>query len=124
MAPEPLGLAADRAREEVSAVDREAFLPALALQQVENANEGDDTVITCDAGENRLFMTHHYQTRAPGTLLMPGIGAMGYAVPAALAGKLIHPGRQLLAITGDGGFSMSLNGLMTVGMLCVRKLMN
>lgn len=73
----------------------------------------DDALITCDAGENRLFMTHFFQTKGPGTLLMPGIGAMGYAVPAALAGKLVHPERQVIAVTGDGGFSMAMNGIMT-----------
>ena len=72
-----------------------------------------DALFTCDAGENRLFMTHYFQTKAPGTLLMPGIGAMGYAVPAALAGKLVFPRRQVIAVTGDGGFSMAINGLMT-----------
>jgi acetolactate synthase-1/2/3 large subunit len=73
----------------------------------------DDALITCDAGENRLFMTHFFQTKGPGTLLMPGIGAMGYAVPAALAGKLLSPDRQVIAVSGDGGFSMALNGIMT-----------
>jgi acetolactate synthase-1/2/3 large subunit len=34
-------------------------------------------------------------------------------VPAALAGKLVAPQRQVIAVTGDGGFSMALNGLMT-----------
>jgi acetolactate synthase-1/2/3 large subunit len=72
-----------------------------------------DALFTCDAGENRLFMTHYFQTKAPGTLLMPGIGAMGYAVPAALAGKLVFPERQVIAVTGDGGFSMAISGLMT-----------
>jgi acetolactate synthase-1/2/3 large subunit len=38
---------------------------------------------------------------------------MGYAVPAALAGKLVFPQRQVIAVTGDGGFSMAINGLMT-----------
>jgi acetolactate synthase-1/2/3 large subunit len=73
----------------------------------------DDALVTCDAGENRLFMTHFFQTKGPGTLLMPGIGAMGYAVPAALAGKLLYPDRQVIAVAGDGGFSMAMNGLMT-----------
>ena len=73
----------------------------------------EEALFTCDAGENRLFMVHYFQTRAPGTLLMPGIGAMGYAVPAALAAKLVSPQRQVIAVTGDGGFSMAINGLMT-----------
>ena len=73
----------------------------------------EGALITCDAGENRLFMTHFFQTKGPGTLLMPGIGAMGYAIPAALAGKLVDPDRQCIAVTGDGGFGMAMNGIMT-----------
>src|SRR5690606_3163913 len=73
----------------------------------------EDAILTCDAGENRLFMTHFFRTKGAGTLLMPGIGAMGYAIPAALAAKLVHPERQVIAVTGDGGLSMALNGLMT-----------
>jgi len=44
---------------------------------------------------------------------MPGIGAMGYAIPAALAAKLVYPERQVIAVSGDGGFGMAMNGLMT-----------
>ena len=74
----------------------------------------NDAIITCDAGENRIFMTHYYQTKGPGTFLQPaGVGGMGYALPAALAAKLIYPHRQVIAVSGDGGFAISLNGLMT-----------
>jgi acetolactate synthase-1/2/3 large subunit len=77
------------------------------------ANTDEDALFTCDAGENRLFMTHYFQTKAAGSLLMPGIGAMGYAVPAALAGKLVYPDRQVISVSGDGGFGMAINGIMT-----------
>jgi acetolactate synthase-1/2/3 large subunit len=74
----------------------------------------DDAIVTCDAGENRLFMTHWFQTLKAGTLLMPAsTGAMGYAVPAALAAKLAFPDRRVVAVNGDGGFPMAMNGLIT-----------
>jgi acetolactate synthase-1/2/3 large subunit len=73
----------------------------------------DDAMFTLDAGENRLFMVHYFQSKSAGSMLMPGIGAMGYAVPAALAAKLVHPQRQVISVSGDGGFSMALNGMMT-----------
>jgi acetolactate synthase-1/2/3 large subunit len=38
---------------------------------------------------------------------------MGYAVPAAMAARLAHPDRPVVAVCGDGGFSMSLQALMT-----------
>ena len=70
--------------------------------------------MTCDAGENRILMTHFYQTKAAGGFLQAaGSGPMGFAIPAALAAKLVHPDRPVVAVCGDGGFAMTMNGLMT-----------
>ena len=38
---------------------------------------------------------------------------MGYAVPSAIARKLLAPARPVAAFAGDGGFSMTMNGLLT-----------
>ncbi len=74
----------------------------------------DDAIVTCDAGENRIMMTHFYQTkRAEGFLQAAGSGPMGFAIPAALGAKLVHPDRPVVAVCGDGGFAMTMNGLMT-----------
>lgn len=74
----------------------------------------DDAIVTCDAGENRILMTHFYQNRAPnGFLQAAGAGPMGFGIPAALAAKLVHPERVVVAVCGDGGFAMTMNGLMT-----------
>jgi acetolactate synthase-1/2/3 large subunit len=74
----------------------------------------EDTVITCDAGENRLFMMHWFHTAAGGEYLQPAAGGgMGYAVPAAMAARLADPTRPVLAVCGDGGFAMSIHALMT-----------
>jgi acetolactate synthase-1/2/3 large subunit len=74
----------------------------------------DNAIVTCDAGENRIMMTHWYQTKqAGGFLQAAGSGPMGFAIPAALGAKLVHPERPAVAVCGDGGFSMTMNGLMT-----------
>lgn len=74
----------------------------------------DDAIVTGDAGENRLFMMHFFQTKGRMEYLQPAaVGGMGYAVPAALAAKLVHPGRPAVAVCGDGGFGIAMNGLMT-----------
>jgi acetolactate synthase-1/2/3 large subunit len=38
---------------------------------------------------------------------------MGFAIPAALGAKLVHPDRPIVAVCGDGGFAMTMNGLMS-----------
>ncbi|HEV2030104.1 MAG TPA: thiamine pyrophosphate-binding protein [Candidatus Dormibacteraeota bacterium] len=71
-------------------------------------------MVTADAGENRIFLAHHFQSKTPGSFLQPAaIGGMGYAIPAALALKLLNPERPVVAVCGDGGFAMSMYGLMT-----------
>jgi acetolactate synthase-1/2/3 large subunit len=73
-----------------------------------------DAVACCDAGENRLYMATHYRTGAVNGFLQPaGIGGMGFAIPAALGAKLAEPHRMAVAVCGDGGFAMAMNGLMT-----------
>jgi acetolactate synthase-1/2/3 large subunit len=89
------------------------ILPQRVIKELQNA-VANDAIVCCDAGENRIFMTHFFQTKGQGAFLQPaGVGGMGYALPAALATKLIHPQRQVIAVSGDGGFGIAMNGLMT-----------
>jgi acetolactate synthase-1/2/3 large subunit len=95
------------------ASDELPMLPQRVIAEIHKA-VSDDAFIASDAGENRLFMTHFFQTKGAGTFISPAaIGGMGYAIPAALTAKLIYPERQVLAICGDGGFAMAMNGLIT-----------
>jgi acetolactate synthase-1/2/3 large subunit len=74
-----------------------------------------NAIVTCDAGENRILMTHFYQTKAADSsfLQAAGSGPMGFGIPAALGAKIVHPERPVVAVCGDGGFGMTMNGLMT-----------
>jgi acetolactate synthase-1/2/3 large subunit len=99
-----------------SAVGRSEEVPILPQRAIAELGRAApaDAFFTCDAGENRLFMLHHFQTRAAGTFLQPAAsGGMGYAIPAALAAKVVHPDRAAVAVCGDGGFAMTMNGLLT-----------
>jgi acetolactate synthase-1/2/3 large subunit len=50
----------------------------------------------------------------PNTVLIAnGLAGMGFAVPAAIAAKLVHPGRNVVAVNGDGGFLMNCQELET-----------
>jgi acetolactate synthase I/II/III large subunit len=70
--------------------------------------------VVCDAGENRIFMTHFFRTARPGGFMQAaGAGPMGYAIPAAMGVKLLYPAENVIAVVGDGGFAMTMSGLMT-----------
>ena len=73
-----------------------------------------DTIATCDAGASRLLVVQKWQSYGPREFLTSnGLGSMGYAVPGALAARLVHRGRPVVAFTGDGGFLMAIAELQT-----------
>jgi acetolactate synthase-1/2/3 large subunit len=73
-----------------------------------------DTVFALDAGNNRTWMAHLYQSRQANTFFCPGgTAGMGWGLPASLALKLAYPDRPVVCVTGDGGYMMTVNALST-----------
>ncbi len=66
-----------------------------------------DAIITNGAGNYGIWLHRFYRYRRFGTQLAPTSGSMGYGVPAAIAAKLVHPGRTVIAFAGDGDFLMT-----------------
>src|SRR5690606_33125735 len=66
-----------------------------------------DAIIATDAGNASGWPQRFLQFGRPGRFLGPTSGAMGYAVPAAIAAAIVHPGRRVVGFAGDGAFMMS-----------------
>jgi acetolactate synthase-1/2/3 large subunit len=66
----------------------------------------DDALIANGAGNFTVWVHRYFRYRQPRTELAPTSGAMGYGVPAAIAGKLRYPDREVVAFAGDGCFLM------------------
>jgi len=73
----------------------------------------EDAVLTNGAGNYTVWCHRFYEFRRYGTQLAPCAGAMGYGIPAAVAAKLLHPGRIAVCVSGDGDFLMSGHELAT-----------
>jgi acetolactate synthase-1/2/3 large subunit len=73
----------------------------------------DDTVVANGAGNFAVWLHRFWRYTQVGTQLGPRGGAMGYALPAALAAKAVFPDRVVLAFTGDGDFLMTGQELAT-----------
>jgi acetolactate synthase I/II/III large subunit len=73
----------------------------------------DDAIVATDAGNFGLWLARYFRFRRPGTFLGPTSGAMGYALPAAIAAALVHRDRAVVAVAGDGGFAMTMAELET-----------
>ena len=73
------------------------------------------TIASCDAGASRLLVVQKWQAYGPREFLTSnGLGSMGYAVPGAMAARLAHPTRPIVAFTGDGGLLMAVAELQTL----------
>jgi acetolactate synthase-1/2/3 large subunit len=73
----------------------------------------DDAVVASGAGNFTGWVQRFFQFRRLGTQVAPKSGAMGFGLPAALAAKVVHPGRPVVAVAGDGDFLMTGQELAT-----------
>jgi acetolactate synthase I/II/III large subunit len=87
--------------------------PPRVLWEVRQAL-GREDVLVSDVGLHKLWIGRMFPAHEPGTVLIAnGLAGMGFAVPAAIAAKLVHPDRKVVAISGDGGFLMNVQELET-----------
>ncbi len=86
---------------------RDLVDPGLVIAELQRQLPAD-AVITNDAGNFYGWLSRYFRFRQPGTYLGPISGAMGYAVPAAVAAALVRDSRvPVVALAGDGGFLMT-----------------
>ncbi|WP_169546381.1 thiamine pyrophosphate-binding protein [Sneathiella aquimaris] len=67
-----------------------------------------DAIMTNGAGNFAIWLHRFWRFRQYGTQLAPTSGSMGYGLPAAVAGKLRYPEREVVCLAGDGCFQMTM----------------
>lgn len=73
-----------------------------------------DAIFTTDSGNGTFLALEHLRLDAPGRFLAPvDFSCMGYSVPAAIGAKLANPGRDVVALAGDGALLMTGLELLT-----------
>ena len=70
-------------------------------------------VLTTDAGNFTSFVHRHIPFRPGQLFLGSAVGGMGAGMPMAVAASIRHPGRQVIAVVGDGGALMTGNEIAT-----------
>jgi len=75
---------------------------------------GLEDIVICDVGAHKMWMARMFRCEHPNTCIISnGFASMGIAVPGAIAAKLIHPDRHVVAVTGDAGFMMNSQEIET-----------
>ncbi len=96
-----------------SAEDALPITPQRAIADL-RAALGPEDIVVSDVGAHKVWVARLYQAYEPNTVIISnGFAAMGISLPGAVAAKLVHPERKVVALCGDGGFLMNSQELET-----------
>jgi len=88
--------------------------PQFVIQKLRELSDGD-AIISTDVGQHQMWTAQFFQFNSPRTLLTSGgLGTMGFGLPAAMGAQAAFPGRQVIAICGDGGIQMNIQEMATL----------
>ena len=75
----------------------------------------DNAIFTCDVGTPTVWAARYLQMKKGRNLLGSfNHGSMANAMPQAIGAQFRYPDRQVISLSGDGGFSMLMGDLLTI----------
>ncbi len=75
----------------------------------------NEQLIVTDVGQNQMFAARYGMfSKNRSWITSGGLGTMGYGLPAAIGAKVGQPERDVVLVTGDGGFQMNIQELGTI----------
>ena len=89
------------------------FKPQKVLHDIRSVLNDADILIR-DVGAHKMWIARMYIVHEPNTCLISnGFASMGIALPGGIAAKLVYPKRNVVTVSGDGGFLMNVQELET-----------
>jgi acetolactate synthase-1/2/3 large subunit len=83
------------------------------LEKISEKTKGNAVVVT-DVGQHQMWTAQYYKFTNPrSNLTSGGLGTMGFSVPAAIGASFGVQDRPIVSISGDGGFQMNMQELIT-----------
>jgi acetolactate synthase I/II/III large subunit len=74
----------------------------------------EDSIVALDNGMYKIWFARNYHCRHPNTMLLDNaLASMGAGLPSAMAAKMVHPEKEVMAVVGDGGFMMNSQEMET-----------
>jgi len=78
----------------------------------------DDAIFSCDVGTPTIWAARYLTMNGKRRLLGSFVhGSMANALPQAIGAQISHPDRQVITLSGDGGFAMLMGDLLTLRQL-------
>jgi acetolactate synthase I/II/III large subunit len=73
-----------------------------------------ESILTLDNGMYKLWFARSFVAHGQNSLLLDNaLATMGAGLPSAMAARMVHPDRPVVALCGDGGFMMNSQELET-----------
>ncbi len=94
--------------------DDQPIHPQYLAQQISEL-ASEDAIFTCDVGTPTVWAARYLKMNGKRRLLGSfNHGSMANAMPQAMGAKASQPERQVIAMCGDGGFSMLMGDILTL----------
>jgi len=98
----------------VSHAGRKPIHPQYLTKMLSDA-AADDAIFTCDVGMSTVWAARYLKMNGKRRLLGSfNHGSMANAMPQAIGAQAAFPGRQVISLSGDGGFTMLMGDLLTL----------
>jgi acetolactate synthase-1/2/3 large subunit len=93
--------------------DRVPMLPQRLVAEICAATP-EDAIVCSDAGNNRHWMNHFFQTRRAGCYFgTGGLGGVSWSLAGTLCAAAVAPERPSIGVSSDGGLAMQIHVLLT-----------
>ncbi|PIB33218.1 acetolactate synthase, large subunit, biosynthetic type [Gaetbulibacter sp. 5U11] len=93
---------------------KEGLTMGEVLQEINNQTKGDAAIVT-DVGQHQMIACRYANfNKTRSNITSGGLGTMGFGLPAAIGAKMAAPEREVISISGDGGYQMTIQELGTI----------
>lgn len=83
------------------------------IEKISEKTKGNAVVVT-DVGQHQMWTAQYFKYNYPrSNITSGGLGTMGFSVPAAIGASFAVQDRPIISISGDGGFQMNMQELIT-----------
>jgi acetolactate synthase-1/2/3 large subunit len=93
---------------------KEGLTMAEVIKEINIQSKGNAAIVS-DVGQHQMIACRYAEfNQTKSNITSGGLGTMGFGLPAAIGAKMAAPEREVVSISGDGGYQMTIQELGTI----------